>query len=102
MKYRKFTKGHNSVLDWSVDFAGLTNGSGLTNWLADGEIIVTSSVTAEAGLTVDSQSITHGGTKVTAWLSGGDVGEVYKVVFHAETNQGRVEETTVIIEVIRK
>lgn len=102
MKYQKFTKDPNAVLDYATDWAGLTNGSGLTNWLEEDETITAATVTAEAGLTVNSSGIVAGGTKVVAWLSGGTVGETYKVVYHITTSLGRQEDRTIIIEIAQK
>jgi hypothetical protein len=102
MKYQKFTKDPNAVLDYATDWAGLTNGSGLTNWLEEDEIITAATVTAETGLTVNSSGIAAGGTKVVAWLSSGTVGETYKVVYHITTSLGRQDDRTIVIEVAQK
>ena len=102
MKYQKFTKDPNAVLDYATDWAGLTNGSGLTNWLEEDETITAATVTAEAGLTVNSSGIAADGTKVVAWLSGGTVGEVYKVTYHITTSLGRQEDKTIIISIEQK
>lgn len=102
MKFKKFTKDPQAVLDYATDWAGLTNGSGLTNWLESGETITAATVTADAGLTVNSYGITASGTKVVAWLAGGTLGEVYKVVFHITTSNERQDDRTILIEVVQR
>lgn len=62
-----------------------------TDWLATGDTITSATVTAESGLTVDSDAITGSGTTVTAWLSGGTAGTIYSVYCAVTTNDGRTE-----------
>lgn len=84
-----YLKDPNAVLDYRHDWA---------SWLASGETIATSiwSV-APAGLAVDSETETT--TTATVWLSGGTVGQVYRVTNRITTNQGRTEERTIVIRV---
>lgn len=82
-----FVKDPQAVLDyvfpWSV-------------WLAEGEEITAHTVTASAGLTVDSSSVGVGGD-VTVWLSGGTAGMCYSVACRITTNAGRTDERTMTI-----
>lgn len=102
MKFKKLVKDPQAVLDYATDWAPLTNGSGLTNWLQNGETITAATVVAEAGLTVNSFSITTNATKVVAWLSGGTVGQTYRVTFHITTSLGRQDDRTMIIEIVQR
>jgi hypothetical protein len=81
----------NAVLDFAWDWS---------NWLADLETIVTSTVTASPGISVDSSSNTN--TKVTVWLSGGTSGRIYTVTNLISTNQGRTDERTITIRVVTR
>lgn len=105
-------KDSSDVLDWKFDFAGLTNASAaeiaaaldegfvLTDWLQAGETIATRTVTVDAGLTKDSDSITDTNTSVTVWLSGGTVGTVYEVACKIVTNTPRTLEKSVFFKVV--
>lgn len=77
-----FIKDPAAVLDYAWDWA--------TNWLAAGETISSHTVTATAGLTVDSSNESAG--VVTAWLSGGTAGSDYVVTCQIVTNAGRTDE----------
>ena len=86
---RTWDKDPQAVLDWAFDWS---------NWLATSEQISgTPTITVESGLTKDSQSNTT--NKVTVWLSGGTLGEVYRVSCRITTNQGRTDERTIGIRV---
>jgi len=72
------------TLDWSV-------------WLVGAETISTSTWTAQAGLTVDSDSNTA--TAATVWLSGGTVGQSYTVTNHIVSTGGREENKSFTVKV---
>ena len=84
-----FTKDPAAVLDYDFDFA--------TNYLAGGETISSETVTAEAGLTVDSYSESSG--VVTAWLSGGTASQDYTVTCQIVTSASRTDERSITIQV---
>ncbi len=83
-------KDGSAVLDYIYDFS---------EWLAVGETISTATVTVPTGLTLDSSSITDGGTSVTAWLSGGTSNHRYSVVCEIVTTAGRTDDRTMTIQV---
>lgn len=62
------------------------------NWLEPGDAIASHTVVAESGISLDSDS--QVGTRVIAWLSGGTLGENYKVTFGITTASGRIDERT--------
>jgi len=70
-----FEKDPNAVLDYQWGWA---------EWLASGETITAAVITVPDGITLDSQVDTD--TSVTAWFSGGTVGNGYKVVCHITTS----------------
>jgi hypothetical protein len=82
-----FTKDPDAVLDYAFDWSA---------WLAEGEVIATSAITVPVGLTLDSEPATT--STVTAWLSGGEVGQ-HKVTCHIETNQGRADDRSITVNV---
>ena len=94
----RFTKDPAAVLDYAYSWAA---------WVAEDETIDTAAVTITSGppvadpptdpLVVDS--VTHTDTVVTAWLSGGEVGDTYHLMCHIETNQDRIDERTIRITI---
>lgn len=87
---RNFVKDPDAVLDYEWDWAA---------WLG-ADTIASHTVTAEAGLTVDSSEATT--TAVTAWLSGGSVGMSYAVTCHVVTAAGREDDRTVTVTVMER
>lgn len=84
---RNFTKDPDAVLDYEFDWSA---------WLGT-DTIATHTVTAAAGLTVDSTEATT--TTVTARLSGGTDGASYAVTCHIVTAAGREDDRTATITV---
>jgi len=97
-----FKKDPNAVLDYKQDWATNTNQSTGTDWLASGETITAATVTADSGLTVDSDSITDTNTSVTFWLSGGTAGTEYNVVVHITTSASREDDRTMVIRCVER
>lgn len=85
---KQFIKDPSAVLDYRWNWA---------SWLGDAEVIVSIVITAETGIDVDSSS--HTDDTVTAWLSGGDPGENYRVGARVTTNQGRTDERSIRVGV---
>lgn len=94
-----FLKDPDAVLDYKFDWAALTNSSGDSDWLESGETISTYTITAETGITVDSDSKTDTDTSVTVWLSGGTAGADYEVACEIVTSSSRTDERTIKIQV---
>lgn len=88
-----FLKDPSAVLDYKFDWS---------DWLEASETITAATVTAAAGLTVDSSSITDSSTSVTAWLSAGTVGTRYSVVCHITTSADREDDRTIAIRVVER
>lgn len=87
----QFLKDGDAVLDYQFDWSP---------WLADSETITDHTLTVDDGLTLDSSSVTD--TTVTAWLSGGDVRNTYKVACLITTSAGRTDERTMTIRVTNR
>lgn len=85
-----FTKDPDAVLDYKFDWS---------SWLSTGETISSTTVTAETGLTVDSNSITDTSTSVTVWLSGGTANTNYDVTCQIVTSASRTDDRTMTIRV---
>lgn len=96
-----FLKDPQSVLDYRFDWAALTNGFGVANWLATGEAIIDFTITV-TGLTLDSASTVSDDTAVVAWLSGGTVGEFYNVTCHIVTSAGREDDRTMSFRLVER
>jgi len=88
-----FVKGPNSVLEYRFDWND-------DDWLAAGEEIVTSTITADTGIVIDDD--TNDTTSATVWLSGGALWERYEVTNRIVTNQDRTEERVIRIHVQRR
>jgi hypothetical protein len=86
-----FLKDPNEELDYGFDWS---------SWLASGESIATYSLSAEAGITLGTNSVNAG--IITYWLSGGTEGETYKITCQVETNEGRIGERTMRIRVLER
>lgn len=89
-----FIKDPDEVLDYKFDWD--------TNYLEDGETISTSTVTAETGITKDSDSITDTDRTVTVWLSGGTVGNEYTVSSRIVTSLSRTAERSIEIKIVER
>ena len=91
MVEKAFTKDPDAVLDYAFDWS---------DWLASSEAISSHTVTAEAGITKDSDA--ESGGIVTVWLSAGTAGNTYTVACEIVTDGGRTDERTVEIRVARR
>ena len=76
-----------AVLDYPIDWA-------LLEWLEPGETIVSQTVTADPGITVNAVNPLPSGaaTLIQIWLSGGAVGTTYTVTCQITTSAGRTDE----------
>lgn len=72
-----------------------------TDWLTNGELIISQSVVAESGLAVDVSAIENAGRSVRAWFSGGTDGAKYGVTCTVTTDStpARTQIRTLYIEV---
>lgn len=92
-------KDPDAKLDYVFDFAAKTNGDpdAKSDWLPAGDTIATYTLTPDAGITVASHAKTHNDTCVTYWLTGGTLGQYYRVTCHVVTAAGREEDRTMTI-----
>lgn len=84
-------KDPNATLDYTVNWAP---------WLPDGDAIDSVAWEVPAGLTLVSSSNTT--TKATAFLSGGELGERYRVVCRVTTTGGRIDDRTVQLRIAQR
>jgi hypothetical protein len=84
----RWKKDPSDVLDYQVDWS---------KWLQAGETLVSRTVTPDTGITVDSSVL--GVDKVTIWLSGGTIGNTYRIGCRVTTSQGRTAERSLRIQV---
>lgn len=99
---QRVIKDAQAVLDYKFDWANTTNGGDVADWLdtAGDEVISTYTVTAnDAGITIDSDELSDDDTSVTVWLSGGTVGETYRITNHIVTSLGREDDRTLTVKV---
>ena len=82
-------KDPNAILDYRIDWG--------TNWLGASETITTSTWVVDSGITQDRATNTT--TTATIWLSGGTHGTKYTVTNRIVTNQGRTNDSSLIITV---
>lgn len=84
-----FYKDPDAVLDYAMDWS---------TWLASGENISTYVVTADSSLiTISTHSISS--AVVTAWLSGGHVGQTYTVAVKVVTSGSRTDERSFKVKI---
>lgn len=81
-------KDPDAVLPYSIDWS---------DWLVSGDTIATSTWAAETGITVDSDSETTQVTTVV--LSGGTVGETYRVRNRIVTANGYTDDRSIWVTV---
>lgn len=95
------TKDPSDVLDYKFDFKALTHGAdgARSDWLESNESISLHVITADAGITVDSSSITDSNTSVTVWLSGGTADTNYTIACKIVTSASRTVEKSIIVRV---
>ena len=86
----QFDKDPQAILDYVVDWS---------DWL-DSDTITASTWTAPTGITAATSSNTT--TTATVWLSGGTIGETYKVVNHITTTAGRQDDRSLVIRMVSK
>lgn len=78
-----FTKQPVEVLDFDIDG---------TDWLSEGDTILTATSTATAGIDILSAAVTNNGGTVKVWVSGGTTGTTYKIETTMTTEDGRVKQ----------
>ena len=81
-------KDPHAVLDFPFNWSA---------WLIGADTISAHVITADVGITVDSDSESAG--IVTVWLSGGTVGTIYNIACWIHTAAGRKDERTIQIMV---
>lgn len=85
-----FIKDPSAVLDYTIDWA---------DWLVL-DTIVTSTWTAETGITIDDDASTE--TTATVWLSGGTLLTSYALTNHIVTAAGREDDRTISVYISDK
>lgn len=78
-----FSKQPSENLDYDFDFA---------DFMPAGDVIASSVVTADAGVTLGSKTDNPGASIVKQFISGGTDGTTYKVTCKITTTGGRVKE----------
>lgn len=99
-------KDPSAVLDFALDLAPAPS-INTAPWLAQGEMVTSLTVTADAGLTVNSSSIATNSAGVAAsllvaWLAGGTAGATYTVRFQFTTSQGRTDCRAMPVKVVQR
>jgi hypothetical protein len=85
---RRFRKDPDALLDYEFDWGA---------WLPPGDTIAAITMTADAGIVVESSTFTD--TTATVWLSGGTELEIYTITNHITTADGREEDMTIEIQI---
>jgi len=86
-----YIKQPHEVLDYDLDYS---------EWLPVADTIVSTTVTADAGITVGSTIIDPATQRIVKqWISGGADGVTYKIQVTATTAGGRVKEVEFKIRV---
>ncbi len=97
MTTRKYLKKHvkdpDEVLDYGIDWNGPAAEGG--PWLESGDVLESSTWTADDGITIQSSSFSD--TQTTVWVSGGTAGEQYELENDVVTAGGRTASRTILI-----
>lgn len=102
-KFRIFPEKHpTSKLDYVFDWAPKSNNTGVSNWLKDGETIISYSVTVPTGLTKVSDNVDFNNTAIVIWLSGGTLLTDYDISCSIVTSLGREDTRSATIQVREK
>lgn len=80
-------KDPEAKLDYIFDWAAASNNTGLTDWLREGETILSYTVDVPEGIEKVSDEKINGDTSVLVWLEGGTIGETYLISCHIVTSQ---------------
>ena len=86
-----FTHDPSAVLDYAVDWSA---------WLADGEVIASSTWTVPEGMEQATPPPSHTDTKTTVWVTGGTAGTRYRLTNRITTSQGRTDERSIHLNVV--
>lgn len=86
-----YTKDPDAIIDWAIDWG--------QDYLQEGETIQSSEWLVEpqedGGIAVDSES--HTATATVVFLSGGVVGNVYRVTNRVTTSSGRTDDRSLTL-----
>ena len=90
-----YLKDDDAVLDFSFRW---------TDWVAEGETIVSFKITVPTGITlgVGAQAAYESGGAITYWLTGGTIGRTYAIACRVTTSAGRIDERTMLVKVIER
>jgi hypothetical protein len=80
-----------AILDYSLDW---------TNWMPSGDTITSITVSADAGITIDSTTNTD--YIATANISGGTAGNIYNIEFKIVTTNGLRDSRNFRIKVLER
>ena len=99
-QFNSFPPKHPTAsLDYLFDWAPASNNRGVSDWLQEGEVITSYTVTVPEGIDKISDQLTDESTSVTVWLESGTVGDDYTISCSIVTNQNREDTRTVILPV---
>jgi hypothetical protein len=85
-----FSQQPNEVLDYDISF---------TDWIPDGDTIISANATADTGITLGDTLIDPTGKIVKQWVEGGTSGSTYKIQLSVTTDDGRVKEAEFKIKI---
>lgn len=83
MFMHRYTTG---ALDYMLDFAALDHKTGIENYLADDEVIVSATSATDPGINVAGIDIINSGKSLITWIAGGSVGNTYNVEIFIKTS----------------
>lgn len=87
----RLIKDPNARLDFGRDWSA---------WLEDTETIVDSTWLAPDGLTIETPSVSGG--KTIVWVTGGTVGQSYRLTNRITTSAGRIDDRSLTIHITER
>jgi hypothetical protein len=92
-------KDPDATLDYRFDWKAKTNGTGRQDYLQSGETIVSHSIIASSGITIESSGTVDSDTAVIVWVSGGTAGQTYTLTCRITTSDDRTDDRTASLPV---
>jgi hypothetical protein len=93
-------KTEAGVLWYKFDWKAYTNETGNTDWLGTDETISSYSISNEAGITIESSSLTDDSTSVSVLVSGGTPEEYYDITCSIVTTEGQEQDAIITLKII--
>lgn len=102
-EFKTFPPKHPTAkLDYIFDWAPKRNNTGVSDWLKDGETILSYTLVVPENITKVSDNAAFENSAIVVWLSGGTVNTDYNISCSIVTNLGREDTKTATVQIRNK